>query len=128
LSRTQIKSQWRRDAVYYTKSSAMVIFPPPFRSRCARNRAERPEDFHLKADAVAMSLPVEIATVATEVLGLEVILVGNLRSSGEAEIHIRCSRDFRSDPGAMTTFYYDLSQLQIFDAETTRALKRPIQN
>jgi multiple sugar transport system ATP-binding protein len=87
----------------------------------------RPEDFHLKADAVPVSTPLEIATVATEVLGPEVILVGNLRNSGEAEIHIRCSRDFRSDPGAVTTFYYDLSQLQIFDAKTTSALKRPVQ-
>jgi multiple sugar transport system ATP-binding protein len=87
----------------------------------------RPEDFHLKADTVAMSVALEIMTVATEVLGPEVILVGNLRRSDEAEIHIRCSRDFRSDPGAVTMFYYDLSQLQIFDAETTHALKRPLQ-
>jgi len=86
----------------------------------------RPEDFHLKADAAPMSVPLDIATVATEVLGPEVILVGNLRNYDEAEIHIRCSRDFRSDPGTTTTFYYDLSQLQIFDAETTYALKRPL--
>jgi multiple sugar transport system ATP-binding protein len=87
----------------------------------------RPEDFHLKADAAPMNVALEIVTVATEVLGPEVILVGNLRSSSEAEIHIRCSRDFRSDPGDVTTFYYDLSQLQIFDAKTTYALKRPRQ-
>ncbi len=87
----------------------------------------RPEDFHLKADAAPMTAPLKITSVTTEVLGPEVILVGNLKSSGETEIHIRCPRDFRSDPGAVTTFYYDLSQLQIFDAKTTYALKRPLQ-
>jgi multiple sugar transport system ATP-binding protein len=84
----------------------------------------RPEDFHLHEDAARATSAVEVSTVATEVLGPEVILVGNLRGA-EAEIHIRCPRDFRSRPAAVTTFFYDLAQLQVFDAETTKALKRP---
>ena len=86
----------------------------------------RPEDFHLKADAAPITAPIDIAAVATEVLGPEVILVGALRNSS-AEIHIRCPRDFRASPGAMTVFNYDLSQLQLFDVESTVALKRPLQ-
>jgi multiple sugar transport system ATP-binding protein len=86
----------------------------------------RPEDFHLKADSAPLTAPIEIIAVTTEVLGPEVILVGNMKNSS-AEIHIRCPRDFRSEPGAMTVFNYDLSQLQLFDAETTYALKRPLQ-
>jgi multiple sugar transport system ATP-binding protein len=86
----------------------------------------RPEDFHLKADAAPITAPIDIAAVATEVLGPEVILVGALRNSS-AEIHIRCPRDFRSSPGTLTVFNYDLSQLQLFDIESTAALKRPLQ-
>ncbi len=87
----------------------------------------RPEDFHLKADAAAMMAPIRIRSVTTEVLGPEVILVGTSKESGDAEIHIRCPRDFRSTPGEVTTFFYDLSQLQLFDAKTSYALKRPLQ-
>ncbi|WP_119390954.1 ABC transporter ATP-binding protein [Taklimakanibacter lacteus] len=85
----------------------------------------RPEDFHLKADAAPVAAPIEVVSVTTEVLGPEVILVGTLKNSS-AELHIRCPRDFRSEPGAMTVFNYDLSQLQLFDIETTTALMRPV--
>jgi multiple sugar transport system ATP-binding protein len=87
----------------------------------------RPEDFHLKSDAARLTQPIEVITVASEVLGPEVILVAALRNANEAELHIRCPRDFSSSPGAVTTFLYDLSQLQIFDAKTTMALKRPLE-
>lgn len=87
----------------------------------------RPEDFHLKNDAARLTAPVEVMTVATEVLGPEVILVGALRDAARAEVHIRCPRDFRSEPSAATTFFYDQSQLQLFDAKTTMALKRPLE-
>ncbi|MGE4252094.1 MAG: ABC transporter ATP-binding protein [Parvibaculaceae bacterium] len=85
----------------------------------------RPEDFHLSRDAARLPAPVEVTAIATEVLGPEVILVGALGGADRAEIHVRCPRDFRAGPGAVTTFFYDLSELQLFDAQTTKALKRP---
>jgi ABC-type sugar transport system ATPase subunit len=84
----------------------------------------RPEDFHLNKDAVRLSAPVEVACIATEVLGPEVILVGALRGADGTEVHVRCPRDFRAAPGAVTTFYYDLSELQLFDTKTTKSLRR----
>jgi len=105
--------------------------PQPLRNAFAAHVDEevivglRPEDFHLSKDAARLAAPVDVSSIATEVLGPEVILVGSLRGSDQAEVHIRCPRDFRSEPGAATTFFYDLSQLQLFDAKTTKALKRP---
>jgi multiple sugar transport system ATP-binding protein len=110
--------------------SVELPLPQPLRTAFAQHAGQevivglRPEDFHLKADVVRATSPVGVSTVATEVLGPEVILVGSLHGTA-AEIHIRCPRDFRSSPAAVTTFFYDLSQLQLFDAKTTKALKRP---
>jgi multiple sugar transport system ATP-binding protein len=87
----------------------------------------RPEDFHLKREAARIAVPVEIKAIATEVLGPEVILVGTLAHEERAEIHIRCPRDFRAAPGTLTVFHYDLSELQLFDAKTTNALKRSVE-
>ena len=85
----------------------------------------RPEDFHLSADAVRDTASVSLVTVATEVLGPEVILVGYLGAAGGPEIHVRMPRDFRARPGQRVTLHFDLSEFQIFDPETTRALARP---
>ena len=104
--------------------------PPPLRDALSGHVGEeviiglRPEDFHLQKDAVRESAAVEIVCVATEVLGPEVILVGAMQGAGQAEVHIRCPRDFRADPGNVTTFYFDLSELQLFDATTTKSLRR----
>jgi ABC-type sugar transport system ATPase subunit len=84
----------------------------------------RPEDFHLHKDAARETVPIDVRAIATEVLGPEVILVGTLAGDEQAEVHIRCPRDFHAEPGALTTFFYDLSQLQLFDAKTTVALKK----
>lgn len=87
----------------------------------------RPEDFHLKADAAATMVPFNVLSVTTEVLGPEVILVATVSGAQDAEIHIRCPRDFRASPGEAVTFFYDVSQLHLFDVETTYALSRPPQ-
>jgi multiple sugar transport system ATP-binding protein len=83
----------------------------------------RPEDFHLAA-AASMS-PVPVITVATESLGPEVILVATLGDPSGPEIMVRCPRDFMADAGQPITLHYDVSQLQVFDRETTAALLRP---
>ena len=104
--------------------------PPSLRSAFGSPSGEdvivglRPEDFHLSQDTARITVPLEIQAIATEVLGPEVILVASLAGNEAAEIHIRCPRDFRAAPGALTTFFYDLSALQLFDAKTTKALKK----
>ena len=85
----------------------------------------RPEDFHLSADAARHMAPVALVTVATEVLGPEVILVGSLGAAAGPEIQVRMPRDFRARPGENVTLHFDLSEIQVFDPETTRALARP---
>ena len=111
-----------------------VLALPPALGQAFAGHAERevtagmrPEDFHLKADAAASTVPVNVHAVTTEVLGPEVILVATVSGAPGAEIHIRCPRDFRAKPGEIVTFHFDASQLQLFDLETTNALKRPVQ-
>ncbi len=84
----------------------------------------RPEDFHPRSAALSMPQAVEVIAVATEMLGPEVILVATLARGGP-EIMIRCGRDFTAKPGEPVPLSYDLSQLQLFDAQTTVALLRP---
>ncbi|MCB1380978.1 MAG: TOBE domain-containing protein, partial [Alphaproteobacteria bacterium] len=86
----------------------------------------RPEDLHLDAGAARHMAPVALATIATEVLGPEVILVASLAGAGGHEIHARMPRDFHARPGEPLTLHFDLSQIQLFDPATTRALPRPI--
>jgi multiple sugar transport system ATP-binding protein len=85
----------------------------------------RPEDFHLAPASAAETVPIDVVAVATEMLGPEVILVGNLGRHGGQEVMIRCGRNFRATPGEQIVFHYDVSQLQLFDADTTNALPRP---
>ncbi|MGH6874748.1 MAG: glycerol-3-phosphate ABC transporter ATP-binding protein, partial [Aestuariivirgaceae bacterium] len=58
-------------------------------------------------------------------LGPEVILVCTLGDPAGPEIMVRCPRDFSAKPGQKLALYYDVSQLQAFDKETTAALPRP---
>ncbi|HEY7748631.1 MAG TPA: sn-glycerol-3-phosphate ABC transporter ATP-binding protein UgpC [Aestuariivirgaceae bacterium] len=84
----------------------------------------RPEDFS-STGQMKHSTPATVFAVALEVLGPEVILVGNFGNSDGPEIMVRCERDFHADPGQPVQLHYDASQLQVFDKVTTAALKRP---
>jgi ABC-type sugar transport system ATPase subunit len=83
----------------------------------------RPEDFHLQ-ESSPRTAPIPIIAVATEILGPEVILVGNMGNSSGPEIMIRCAREFTAEPGQPIDFHYDVSQLQVFDKVSTAALPR----
>lgn len=85
----------------------------------------RPEDFHRTALGDGRSAPVDLVTIATEVLGPEVILVANLASGAGPEVHVRMPRDFRSRPGEPVTLHFDLAEIQVFDPASTRVLARP---
>ncbi|MCB1487364.1 MAG: ABC transporter ATP-binding protein, partial [Bauldia sp.] len=85
----------------------------------------RPEDFHRAAVGDGRTAPVDVVTIATEVLGPEVILVGNFASPSGPEVHIRMPRDFRAKPGEVVALHFDLPEIQVFDPGTTRALARP---
>jgi multiple sugar transport system ATP-binding protein len=104
--------------------------PPPLRKAFASHAGRevvlglRPEDFHLAED-LGRTAPVDVITVATEILGPEVILVGNLGHAAGPEIMVRCSRDFFAMPGQPVALHYDVSQLQVFDKLTTTVLPRP---
>ena len=120
----------RRSPEGVSLGSCDLPLPPALRKAFADHASAevivglRPEDFHLHRDVARMTAPVEVVCVATEVLGPEVILVGALPGAGDSEVHIRCPRDFRAQPGAATEFFYDLTELQLFDAKTTKTLKR----
>jgi multiple sugar transport system ATP-binding protein len=85
----------------------------------------RPEDFHLSAAAARHALELTVVAITTEVLGPEVILVGNLAHASGPEVQVRMPRDFFARPDEAVKLYFDLSQIQIFDSTTTRALPRP---
>ena len=84
----------------------------------------RPEDFHLSATAAKHTALVSVEAVTTEVLGPEVILVASTGGEQAAEIQARMPRSFRASPGEKIRLNFDLEQMQIFDAVTTRALPR----
>ena len=107
-----------------------LSLPPRLAGAFASHRGKaviaglRPEDFHLRKDAVRQAAPVAVSAVATEVLGPEVILVAKLGERGP-EIMIRAARDFSARPSEALLFHYDVSQLQVFDSSSTKALPRP---
>ncbi|WP_373504056.1 ABC transporter ATP-binding protein [Aestuariivirga sp.] len=84
----------------------------------------RPEDFYLTAESARHTAPVGVEVITTEVLGPEVILVASTGGENAAEIQVRMPRDFRASPGEKVMLHFDLSQIQIFDITTTRALPR----
>jgi multiple sugar transport system ATP-binding protein len=85
----------------------------------------RPEDFHITADGVSHGAPVGVVATTTEVLGPEVILVANLSGQAGTEVHARMPRDFSAAPGMPVALHFDVSQIQLFDPASTRALPRP---
>jgi ABC-type sugar transport system ATPase subunit len=84
----------------------------------------RPEDFHVAPDAAPETSEVKMIAIATEVLGPEVILVASLENAGGHELQARMPRNFRAGADEALTLHFDVSQLQLFDPETTRALPR----
>ena len=84
----------------------------------------RPEDFHLSASAARHAVELTVVAITTEVLGPEVILVANLAHARGPEVQVRMPRDFLAKPDEAVKLYFDLSQIQIFDSTTTRALPR----
>ena len=84
----------------------------------------RPEDFHLSASAARHAVELTVVAITTEILGPEVILVANLAHARGPEVQVRMPRDFLAKPEEAVKLYFDLSQIQIFDSTTTRALPR----
>jgi ABC-type sugar transport system ATPase subunit len=111
--------------------SARFVLPPALRDAYAAQSGNavtlglRPEDFHLVPGNAKMSQTVPVATVATEVLGPEVILVCELGGRGGPEVMVRCPRDFSASPGQALTLHYDLSQIHLFDKNTGKVFDRP---
>jgi ABC-type sugar transport system ATPase subunit len=111
--------------------NARLELPAPLRGAYAGHSGMevtlglRPEDFHLNGRDVLIGHPVQVSTIALEVLGPEVILVCELGGKGGPEIMVRCPRDFTASPGQSLTLTYDLSQIHVFDQATTKALPRP---
>ncbi|HRX35513.1 MAG TPA: sn-glycerol-3-phosphate ABC transporter ATP-binding protein UgpC [Aestuariivirga sp.] len=85
----------------------------------------RPEDFHMTANGARHTAPVGVVATTTEVLGPEVILVAGLSDTPGSEIHARMPRNFLAGPGTPVPLHFDVSQIQIFDPASTRALPRP---
>ncbi len=84
----------------------------------------RPEDFHLSAAVARNMAPVSVEVITTEVLGPEVILVAKTGDDAAADVQVRMLRDFRAPPGSKVDLHFDVSEMQIFDSLTTRALPR----
>jgi multiple sugar transport system ATP-binding protein len=111
--------------------SARFVLPPFLSDAYAAHSGSavtiglRPEDFHLSPGNVKLSQALPVATVATEVLGPEVILVCELGGKGGPEVMVRCPRDFSASPGQTLTLHYDLSQIHLFDKTTGKVLERP---
>lgn len=86
----------------------------------------RPEDFHLSAAVARNTAPVSVEVITTEVLGPEVILVAKTGEDAAADVQVRMPRDFRAPPGSKVDLHFDVSEMQIFDSLTTRALSRTV--
>jgi multiple sugar transport system ATP-binding protein len=82
----------------------------------------RPEDFHLSSQSAPNMTTVNVIAVAVEALGPEVILVAALGNAGGPDVQIRMPRQFSAQHGDRMTLHYDMDQIHIFDANTTRAL------
>ncbi|CAN5539970.1 sn-glycerol-3-phosphate ABC transporter ATP-binding protein UgpC [soil metagenome] len=80
----------------------------------------RPEDIY--DHEIAGGISVEVKIVAIESLGPETVVVGEI--PGVAEISARIGRSFSAPIGSVQRFSFDPSQLHIFDAQTTLAIRR----
>jgi ABC-type sugar transport system ATPase subunit len=111
-------------------SGTRVLIPGDLISSAAPYRDKpiivgmRPEDFHLAGDAAPKTSGLNVIAVATEVLGPEVILVASLETMGGSELQARMPRSFRAAADEALALHFDVSQLQLFDPDTTRALPR----
>ncbi len=82
----------------------------------------RPEDLGSQRNQSDGAV-LEVAVVAVETLGPEVILIGALPNG--MEISARMGRDFRARIGSLERLAVDTQELHLFDAETTQAIPRP---
>lgn len=82
----------------------------------------RPEDLGSQCNQSDGAV-LEVAVVAVETLGPEVILIGALPNG--MEISARMGRDFRARIGSLERLAVDTHELHLFDAETTQAIPRP---
>jgi multiple sugar transport system ATP-binding protein len=83
----------------------------------------RPEDLHEKQPDPAWQ-PVEGEVVALEALGAEVILVLAVQGLARKELSARLDRHYRATVGSLQRLYVDVSEIRLFDPETTIAVPR----
>ncbi|MFZ5790829.1 MAG: ABC transporter ATP-binding protein [Pseudomonadota bacterium] len=83
----------------------------------------RPEDIHEKPlDPAWQALDGEV--VALEALGAEVVLVLTVRGLARKELSARLDRHYRAPVGGPQRLYVDISEIRLFDPETTQAIPR----
>jgi hypothetical protein len=68
--------------------------------------------------------PVEGEVVALEALGAEVILVLAVQGLARRELSARLDRHYRATVGSFQRLYIDVSEIRLFDLETTIAVPR----
>jgi multiple sugar transport system ATP-binding protein len=83
----------------------------------------RPEDMHKKPLDPSWQ-PVEGEVVALEALGAEVILVVAVQGLARKELSARLDRHYRATVGSVERLYVDVSEIRLFDSETTLAIPR----
>jgi multiple sugar transport system ATP-binding protein len=83
----------------------------------------RPEDLHEKQLDPAWP-PVEGEVVALEALGAEVILILAVQGLARKELSARLDRNYRAPVGSVQRLYVDVSEIRLFDPETTVAIPR----
>lgn len=110
-----------------------IAVPPPYRAAYARHVGSsvilglRPEDFY-EAPLAPDWQPVPFTVVAVEALGAELVLVGQIETSGSSapqDIAVRLGRHFVAEPGRQVTLYLDPEPMHLFDPATTRLIPRP---
>ncbi len=107
--------------------------PSPYRAAYARHVGSsvilglRPEDFY-EAPLAPDWQPIPFTVVAVEALGAELVLVGQIETSGSSapqDIAVRLGRHFVAEPGRQVTLYLDPEPMHLFDPTTTRLIPRP---
>jgi multiple sugar transport system ATP-binding protein len=79
----------------------------------------RPEDIY--AAPGPGREPVDVKVVAVEALGPEIILVGEMPGG---EVSGRMGRVFSAAPGSTQRVYFDMTQMHLFNAVTTKVIPR----
>jgi ABC-type sugar transport system ATPase subunit len=83
----------------------------------------RPEDMHEKPFDPAWQ-PLNGEVVALEALGAEVVLVLTVPGFARKELSARLDRHYRAPIGSPQRLYVDVSEIRLFDPETTQAIPR----